>query len=131
MKAKLAKTLNTKSKRIFATALCVALVLSLGTVATLAATAEKDKPEFHVVTDEEYTAIQAGEVSLDDGVPRVWSNLDTQEQVRITEHKQEFHIVTNDEYDAIQAGETSLDDGVPRIWSNPDMQEQVSISNHN
>ncbi|MDR1132143.1 MAG: hypothetical protein LBL15_06985 [Oscillospiraceae bacterium] len=39
-----------------------------------------------LVTPEEYEAIQNGEVRLDDGVPRLWSNPDAAEEVGISVH---------------------------------------------
>ena len=46
-----------------------------------------EESEFHVVTDEEYVAILSGEISLDDGVPRIWSNPDMQGQIGISRPK--------------------------------------------
>jgi len=132
-----------------------ALVLSLGTVGVLAVNANQAKRlattdeietlGIHVVTAEEYEAILSGEISLDDGVSRVWINPDAQEQAGIAVHGSDvdyylsveeiealgIHVVTAEEYEAIIAGDMSLDDGVSRVWITPDVQERAGISKHN
>jgi hypothetical protein len=68
MKAIITKT---KGSKLIAVVACVAIVLSLS-VSALAAYESQNKP--HVVTQEEYDAIQRGEIQLDDGVKRLVDN---------------------------------------------------------
>jgi len=113
-----------------------ALVLSIGTVSVLALA---NNSGWHEVTPEEYEAIKAGDIKLDDGVPRRWNGgieLNVVESINkgstydastaeimieildpSVAIQSNVHVVTPEEYEAIKAGEIKLDDGVPRRWN--------------
>jgi len=63
--------MKAKGSKLFALVACVAVILSIG-VSSALAYASQDKP--YVVTQEEYDAIQRGEIQLDDGVKRLVDN---------------------------------------------------------
>ena len=112
MKAEFLTKLNMKSTRYLILVVCVALILSIGTIAVLATSAAHNKPKYHFVSAEEYAAIQSGNTVLDDRTTLDCRNPDTKEQIAITIpiYSSEFHVVTDEEYVDIQFGETSVDD---------------------
>lgn len=69
------------------------MILSVGTAA-LAFANDGAKP--HIVTQEEYEAIQRGEIKLDDGIPRIWNG-----------GIENFCILTPEEYEAINNEKTT------------------------
>jgi hypothetical protein len=75
-------------KPVLIVALCAAAVLLFGIGAyaydSIAGAPPGGEPEFRIVGEAEYEAIQAGEIDLNDGVPRVWSNPSAAESVRIS-----------------------------------------------
>ena len=136
------KNTKTSKRKVISFIIAAALVLSLGTVGALAAAnASQSNPGVRIVTEEEYALIQSGEISLDDGMPRLWSSpgsdlklvpisdeqADERASFTVTLNNPGVHVVTEEEYALIQSGEISLDDGVPRLWSSPGSDLQLCI----
>ena len=103
---KITKTFDTTGKKLLGIGMTAALVLSMSATAFAMsdsiqeAWSNPDLPErvvivsgddvstgegnIHLVTEDEYAAIERGEIDLADGVARFWSNPDLEESVSIS-----------------------------------------------